>query len=93
MEENKDVYTQGTINITTLLRGQRANLVARAHDPLWEESWGSGKSPKECREFTASITIGSSTLGKRAIFKLPNDGAKGVHRIGLEVSNPIIGKF
>ena len=22
------------------------NLVARAHDPLWEESWGSGKKPK-----------------------------------------------
>ena len=22
------------------------NLVARARDPLWEESWGSGKEPK-----------------------------------------------
>ena len=22
------------------------NLVARARDPLWEESWGSGKKPK-----------------------------------------------
>ena len=29
------------------------NLVARARDPLWEESWALGKSPKECTEFTA----------------------------------------
>ena len=26
--------------------GQNLNLVARARDPLWEESWGSGKKPK-----------------------------------------------
>ena len=36
---------------------------------LWE------KAQKNGREFTASITIGSSTLGKHAIYKLVNDGA------------------
>ena len=27
-------------------RYDKTNLVARARDPLWEESWGSGKKPK-----------------------------------------------
>ena len=56
----------------------RLNLVARARDPLWEESWGSGKKPKRMHGIHCTITIGSSTLGKRAIFKLLNDGALGV---------------
>ena len=29
-----------------MVRDTRPNLVARARDPLWEESWGSGKKPK-----------------------------------------------
>ena len=36
---------------------------------LWE------KAQKKARNLLHSITIGSSTRGKRAIFKLPNDGA------------------
>ena len=36
---------------------------------LWE------KAQKNARNSLHSITIGSSTLGKRAIFKLLNDGA------------------
>ena len=36
---------------------------------LWE------KAKKNARNSLHSITIGSSTLGKRAIFKLLNDGA------------------
>ena len=53
----------------------QANLVARARDPLggivglWE------KAQKNVRNSLHSIPIGSSTLGKRAIFKLLNDGA------------------
>ena len=39
---------------------------------LWE------KAQKNARNSLHSITIGSSTLGKRAIFKLLNDGALGV---------------
>ena len=34
--------------VTTLV-----NFLARARDPLWEESWDSGKKPKKCTKFTA----------------------------------------
>ena len=56
-----------TMYLCSLLR--RDILVARACDPLWE------KAQKNARNTLHSITIGSSTLGKRAIFKLLNDGA------------------
>ena len=51
------------------------NLEARARDPLWEDRGPLGKSPKECTESLHFITIGPSTQGKRAMFKLFNDGA------------------
>ena len=54
---------------------QILSLVATAHDPLWKESWGSEKKPKRMHRIHCTIIIGSSTLGKRAIFKLLNDGA------------------
>ena len=47
---------------------QKVNLVTRARDSLWKESGALGKSPKECTGIHCTITIGSSTLGKRAMF-------------------------
>ena len=47
---------------------------------LYSFHWGGivglwGKAQKNAQNSLHSITIGSSTLGKRAIFKLLNDGA------------------
>ena len=33
-------------NSSSLIGYYGPNLVARARDPLWEESWGCGKKPK-----------------------------------------------
>ena len=49
---------------------QKVNLVTRARGSLWKESGALGKSPKECTGIHCTITIGSSTLGKRAMFTL-----------------------
>ena len=48
------------INSDTTLARFIANLVARARDPLWEESWGSGKkAQKNAQNSLHSITIRS----------------------------------
>ena len=50
------------------------NLVDRARDPLWEESWGSRKKLKRIHRIPAPLQSDPATLGKRARLRFVNDG-------------------
>ena len=59
-------------NPLPLNKSVRFNLV-RARDPLWRNLEARGKTVKECMELAVllhPITVGSSTLGRCATFKL-----------------------